>query len=132
MGKDVGRDPERMMTLRESPFIHSCHFFSASASPLPLRSAPDTARIVRYCAGVFTPKRHRQLRVKDLEGDQLAPRLSIPFSHELHLLYEKNCPSRDEANYLCVETRHWTLADQWHAQTYSPPKTLGIQQTFQT
>src|SRR6218665_3512848 len=41
------------------PFIHSDHFYSASSSPLLLRSAPDTARIL--CRN-FTPKRHRQLR----------------------------------------------------------------------
>ena len=43
--------------------IHSDHFCSASLSPLLLRSAPETARIL--CRS-FTPKRHRQLRVKDL------------------------------------------------------------------
>src|SRR6218665_3867740 len=43
--------------------IHSDHFYSASSSPLLLRSAPDTARIL--CLS-FTPKHHRQLRVKDL------------------------------------------------------------------
>ena len=43
-------------------FIHSNHFYSASSSPLLLRSAPDTARIL--CRN-FTPKRLRQLRVKD-------------------------------------------------------------------
>ena len=43
--------------------IHSGHFYSTSSSPLLLRSAPDTARIL--CQS-FMPKRHRQLRVKDL------------------------------------------------------------------
>ena len=43
--------------------IHSDHFYSASSNPLLLRSAPDTARIL--CRS-FTPKRHRQLWVKDL------------------------------------------------------------------
>jgi len=43
--------------------IYSGHFYSASSSPLALRSAPDTARIL--CQS-FTPKRHRQLWVKDL------------------------------------------------------------------
>jgi len=41
-------------------FIHS--FYSAS-SPLQLRGAPDTARIL--CRN-FTPKHHRQLWVKNL------------------------------------------------------------------
>jgi len=43
--------------------MNSDHFYSASSSPLLLRSAPDTARIP--CRS-FTPKRHRKLRVKDL------------------------------------------------------------------
>ena len=43
--------------------IHSDHFYSTSSSPLLLRSAPDTARIL--CRS-FTPKCHRQLWVKDL------------------------------------------------------------------
>ena len=44
-------------------FIHSNHFYSASSSPLILRSAPDTARTLYWS---FTQKRHRQLQVKDL------------------------------------------------------------------
>src|SRR6218665_2697061 len=40
-------------------FIHSGYFYSASLSPLVLRSAPHTARIL--CQS-FTPKHHRQLR----------------------------------------------------------------------
>src|SRR6218665_393415 len=44
-------------------FIHSGHFYSASSSPLLLRSAPDTAWIL--CRS-FTLQHHRQLRVKDL------------------------------------------------------------------
>src|SRR6218665_2915414 len=44
-------------------FFHSGHFYSASSGQLLLRSAPDTAQIL--CRS-FTPKRHRQLRVKDL------------------------------------------------------------------
>jgi len=43
-------------------FIHSGDFYSASSSSLLLRSAHDTERIL--CRS-FTPKRHRQLRVKD-------------------------------------------------------------------
>jgi|SRR6218665_1752882 len=42
-------------------FIHSGYFHCASSSPL--RGAPGTARILCWN---FTPKRHRQLRVKDL------------------------------------------------------------------
>src|SRR6218665_916827 len=44
-------------------FIHSGYFYSASSSPLLLRGAPDTAWIL--CRS-FTPKCHRQQRVKDL------------------------------------------------------------------
>ena len=44
--------------LRFHSFIHSGYFYSASSSPLLLRGAPDTARIL--CRN-FTPKRHRQL-----------------------------------------------------------------------
>jgi len=45
--------------------IHSNYFYSPSSSPLLLlpRGIPDTARML--CQS-FTPKRHRQLRVKDL------------------------------------------------------------------
>src|SRR6218665_3344993 len=43
--------------------IHSAHFYSASSSPLLLRGAPATARILYRS---FTPKRHKQLHVKDL------------------------------------------------------------------
>src|SRR6218665_658736 len=44
-------------------FIHSGYFYSASSSPILLRGAPDTARILCRSS---TPKRHRQLQVKDL------------------------------------------------------------------
>ena len=43
--------------------IHSGYFYGASSSPLLLRSASNTGRIL--CCS-FTLKRHRQLRVKDL------------------------------------------------------------------
>jgi len=42
---------------------HSDYFYSASSSLLLLRGAPDSARIL--CRN-FTPKRRKQLRVKDL------------------------------------------------------------------
>src|SRR6218665_1404350 len=54
--KGVGEDAETAGN--HNPFIHSDHFYSASSSPLLLRSAPDTARIL--CRS-FTPKRHMQL-----------------------------------------------------------------------
>src|SRR6218665_2192173 len=44
-------------------FIYSGYFYSASSSSLLLRGAADRARIL--CRN-FTPKRHRQLLVKDL------------------------------------------------------------------
>jgi len=44
-------------------FFHSGYFYSTSSSQLLLRGAPNTARTL--CRS-FTPKRHRQLRVKDL------------------------------------------------------------------
>ena len=44
-------------------FIHSDYFYSASSSPLLLRIAPDTARILCRSS---TLKCNRQLRVKDL------------------------------------------------------------------
>ena len=43
--------------------IHSGYFYSASSSPLLLRGAPYSTRIL--CRN-FTPKHHRHLRVKDL------------------------------------------------------------------
>jgi len=46
--------------LQKFAFIHLCHFYSASSSPLLLRSTPDTARIL--CRN-FTPKRHKRLQV---------------------------------------------------------------------
>ena len=45
------------------PLIHSFNSYSASSIPLLLRSAP---KITLILCGNFTPKRHRQLRVKDL------------------------------------------------------------------
>ena len=44
-------------------FIHSSYFYSASFKTTHSEAHPDTARILFRS---FTPKRHRQLRVKDL------------------------------------------------------------------
>src|SRR6218665_1212516 len=44
-------------------FIHSGYFYASSSSSLSLKGAPYTARIMGRS---FTPKRHRQLRVKVL------------------------------------------------------------------
>jgi len=60
----VTRQPSLSDNFPPSLFIHLCYFYdSASSSPLLLRGAPNTARIL--CRS-FTPKRQRQLRVKDL------------------------------------------------------------------
>src|SRR6218665_3016545 len=53
----------RMAYVGTLSFIHSGYFYSASSSPPLLRGDPDTARIL--CRS-FTPKRHTQLRTKDL------------------------------------------------------------------
>ena len=54
----------RIVWHRTTLIIHySVRSVQAGSSPLLLRSAPDTARIL--CRS-FTPKRHRQLQVKDL------------------------------------------------------------------
>src|SRR6218665_1473670 len=57
---------ERERTNRDSlpkKIIHSGYFYSASSRPLLIRGFSDTSRIL--CRS-FTPKSHRQLRVKDL------------------------------------------------------------------
>src|SRR6218665_1623820 len=56
-------------------FIHSGYFYSASSSPLLLRSASDTARIL--CRS-FTSKHHRQLRVEGLVSTWRLERDSNP------------------------------------------------------
>jgi len=52
-----------LQTFTRSLNPHSFNFYSASSSPLLLRGTPDTARIL--CRS-FTPKLHRELRVKGL------------------------------------------------------------------
>ena len=49
-------------------FIHSRYLYSASSSLLLLRGVPDKALILGRS---FMPKRHRQLRVKDLPKDPM-------------------------------------------------------------
>ena len=46
-GSLQGDESLRIATCSIHKFIHSGHFYSASSSPLPLRGAPDTARILR-------------------------------------------------------------------------------------
>ena len=59
--------------------IHSGYLYSASSSPLLFRGAPDTARTL--CRS-FTPKHHRQLRVKDLP--YVAARVGFAVSPSKH------------------------------------------------
>src|SRR6218665_301935 len=49
--------------IRQLLNIHSGHFYSASSSLLLLGSASNTTLVLCWS---FTPKRHRQLRFKDL------------------------------------------------------------------
>ena len=73
-----------------SSFIHSNHFYSASSSPLLLRSAHDTARILWRS---FTPKRHRQLWVKDLR--KVAARAGVePTTVRFKAIDATNAPPR--------------------------------------
>jgi len=70
-------------------FIHSGHFYSASSSPLLLRGAPDTARMS------FTPKRHRQLWVKDLP-EVHTWRLELDWNPRLFGRMTSNLPMRHQ------------------------------------
>ena len=54
---------QKFNCIRSDSFIHSGYSYSAASSPLLLGGTPDTARIL--CRS-FTPKRHKQLRVKVL------------------------------------------------------------------
>ena len=62
------------VALYKSGVLHSDYFYRASSSPLLLRGAPDTARIL--CRN-FAPKSHRQLRVKDLPKVHTAARAGV-------------------------------------------------------
>jgi len=66
--------------------------YSASSSPLLLRSAPDTAQIL--CRS-FTPKRHRQMWVKDLPKVHKAARAGVePTTLRLKAIESTNAPPR--------------------------------------
>ena len=54
--------------------IHSGYLYSTSPSPLLLRGAPDTARIL--CRN-FTPKRHRQLSEGLVQGPYVAAKVGV-------------------------------------------------------
>jgi len=59
----IGLHVSQIFSHSTHSFIHSGYFYSASLSPLLVRGAPNTVRIL--CRS-FTPKRQRQLQVKDL------------------------------------------------------------------
>src|SRR6218665_1561613 len=71
-------------------FIHSGYFYSDSSSPLLLRGAPDTARIL--CRSLSL-KRHRQLRVKDL---QKSPYVAARAGFEPKTLHSTGIDSTNE------------------------------------
>ena len=73
-------------------FIRSGYFYSASSSSLLLRGAPDTARIQHRN---FTPKRQRQLWVKDFSKVPTwrLERESNPWPFGTKGLYSTNAPS---------------------------------------
>src|SRR6218665_670611 len=78
-GRDAGHlfpdCPGHSGTVPGNPgHLVTLHFYSASSSPLLPRSAPNTARML--CRS-FTPKRHRQLRVKDLPKVPKFPELRL-------------------------------------------------------
>src|SRR6218665_2313522 len=92
-------------------FIHSGHFYSASSSPLLLRNAPDTARIL--CRS-FMPKCHRKLCVKDLpkvptwrlereSAESYRLNQCATMSHDLEINKFRNIIK------LCSRQRHWQL-----------------------
>ena len=101
--------------------IHSGYLFSASSSPLLLRGAPDTARIL--CRS-FTPKRHRQLaqcpyvaarmgfepttlRTKDVESTNAPPRPTTPTNSDQLTRSVLTCDS-----WLTMTTSSTLIADK--------------------
>ena len=86
-------------TEKDDSFIQSGYFYSAYSSPLLLRSTPDTARLL---CRKFTPKRHRQLRVKDLP---MVPMWRLDLDSNLRTkgvgsTNERPCPSN--GNHWCL------------------------------
>ena len=82
--------------------IHSGYFYSASSSPPLLRGVPHTARALWRS---FTPKRHRQLRVKDLSIPRsLSGGYRAGFEHAI--LHTKGVESTNEpprvTMYYCI------------------------------
>src|SRR6218665_3294936 len=84
--------------LNNNAVIHSGYFYSASSSPLLLRSAPDAARML--CRS-FTPNRHRQLRVKDLPKVPTW-RLERPTNPRTHDLSEEMNDVREFLSYKLI------------------------------
>src|SRR6218665_2893998 len=83
-------------------FIHLGYFYSASSSPLLLRGAADTARIL---GRNFTPNPHRQLLVKNLL--KAPPYVAARVAFELPTLQMKGNESTNEPtwhNVLCQFT----------------------------
>ena len=110
----------RSLCLTFHSFIHSGYFHSASSSPLLLRGAPDTARIL--CRS-FTPKRHRQLRVKDLPKVPTwrPERDSNPWPFERKTA---NLPLSHHASRRCVPNKLSGLIDDWINCTFNNPRNL--------
>ena len=82
--------------------IHSFYFYNASSSPLLLRGAPDTARILRRS---FTPKFLRRPQVKNLF-------LLSPWMVAGYLFMYEAEPKSQSASVVSewVSHLHWTVA----------------------
>ena len=102
--------------------IHSGYLYITSSSPLLLRGTPDTARIL--CRS-FTPKRHRQLRAKDLPKvptwwleRESNPRpfgrqaLTLPISHHALNISSLGLFSSSVVNALILQLFHIHLFEQ--------------------
>src|SRR6218665_1701799 len=86
-------------------FVHenNTDFYSTSSSPLLLRGAPDTARILCWS---FTPKRHRQLRAK-AQGPYVAARAGVEpttlWTIGVDSTNEPPCPTMSHYAHKCYE-----------------------------
>ena len=111
--------------------IHSSYFHNDSSSPILLRSASDTERIL--CRS-FTPKLHRQLRVKDLpkvptrriqRDSNLRPfkrkTSNLPMSHHTPpccmMAVQESSLHQDEL----LNRTQWTEEDQSHKLALGQP-----------
>ena len=82
-------------------FVHSGYFYSAPTSPLLLRGAPDTARIL--CRS-FTPKRHVQATAS--EGLAQGPNVAARVEFEPTTLRTKGIQSTNEPPNLTPAVLH--------------------------